>query len=122
MAAALAVIYPDHGDNSYVVLCLTATDSDGRTGSDCVDARPEISGYRFETVPAGLTLNYNGESFVTPFAVDLPVGGERQVSAPPSQAGQVFNGWSNGGDADAIHRRRARRAKPGGQLYRRHRH
>ncbi len=92
-------IYPDHGDNSYLVLCLTAMDLDGRTGSDCVEAHPEISNYQFATVPEGLALNYNGESFVTPFAIELPVGGERQVSAPLAQAGQVFAGWSNGGNA-----------------------
>jgi glucose/arabinose dehydrogenase len=92
-------IYPDHGDNSYVRVCLTATDSDGQSGSDCADVPPETSTYSFDTVPTGLVLNYNGESFVTPFSLELPVGGERQLSAPLAQSGYVFTGWSGGGDA-----------------------
>ncbi len=94
-----SLIYPDHGDNSYIELCLVATDSDGRKGKDCIDLRPEVSTYSFETVPAGLEITYNGESDLAPYSVDIQVGGERLVSAPWMQGDFVFSGWSNGGQA-----------------------
>ncbi|HMN30075.1 MAG TPA: PA14 domain-containing protein, partial [Caldilineaceae bacterium] len=37
--ATADLIFPDHGENSYLELCLTATDSAGLTGQNCVDLR-----------------------------------------------------------------------------------
>lgn len=91
--------YPDHGDNSYMELCLVATDSDSQQGSACVDVRPELSTYSLRTNVPGLSLTYNGESRATPFDVSVPVGGNRLVSAPWLQGGHVFRGWSIGGQA-----------------------
>ncbi len=91
--------YPDHGDNSYVQLCLIATDSDGQRGESCVDARPQLVTYSFESDPGNLPLTYNGESDLAPFSVELPVGGERLISAPWLQVDYVFDQWSIGGRA-----------------------
>lgn len=91
--------YPDHGDNSYVELCLVAADSDGQEGTDCVDVQPELSTYAFRTDVAGLTLTYNGESKAVPFDVEVPVGGNRLIAAPWLQGDYVFDGWSIGGQA-----------------------
>jgi len=91
--------YPDHGDNSYVEVCLIATDSDGQRGEACVDALPEVVSYTFESLPSELPLTYNGESALTPFSVEVPVGGERLISAPWLQSGFLFEEWSIGGPA-----------------------
>jgi glucose/arabinose dehydrogenase len=89
--------FPDHDDNSYLEICLIATDSDGRVGKACVDARPDEVLYTFNSSPVGLDLTYNGRMQPTPFSVPVPIGGVRQISAPVTQGTYTFNYWSIGG-------------------------
>ncbi len=89
----------DHDDNSYLELCLTATDTLGGEDTSCVDLIPEEVMTTFDSTPTTLTLNYNGVDFVTPFSVTSPIGATRTVSAPPVQGGLTFAGWSDAGSA-----------------------
>ena len=91
--------FPDHDDNSFLEICLVATDSDGRIGRDCVDANPDEVLYTFESGPTSLDLSYNGRSQTTPFTVPVPVGGLRQIGAPTWQGTLLFDNWSLGGSA-----------------------
>ncbi len=90
--------YLDHGDDTYLELCLTATNSAGLSGQECVDIRPAEVDYTFDSEPSGLALLYNGTRYVTPFTVTTQVGSARQIAAPRAPAtGVTFSGWSNEG-------------------------
>ncbi|MCB0042927.1 MAG: PQQ-dependent sugar dehydrogenase, partial [Caldilinea sp.] len=49
-------VLEDHGDNTYVELCLTVTDSQALEDQACVDVKPQEVTYTFNTVPSGLEL------------------------------------------------------------------
>ncbi len=86
----------DHGDNTYLELCLTVTDSLGESGSDCVTLYPNTVAYTLDTVPSGLELPWEGTNRKTPFSVTTPIGGVQQLIAP-GQTGYTFMNWSDGG-------------------------
>lgn len=92
-------VVPDHGDNTAFELCLTATDNDGLSDTDCVLINPNSVSYTFDSVPSGLALVYGEDSHITPFTVEAIVGGERLIAAPSQQANFAFSNWSDGGDA-----------------------
>ena len=93
-------VLADHGDNTFLELCLTATDSQGLSSKDCVDVKPVEVTYTFAALPAGLPLTYNGSRYFTPFQVKTYVQARRLVEAPLRAAGGLsFSSWSDGGDA-----------------------
>ena len=93
-------VFEDHGDNTYLELCLTATDSQGLKDETCVDVKPIEVTYTFNTVPSGLPITYAGSRYTTPFKVKTYINAKRIVEAPLTAAGGlVFDSWSNGGDA-----------------------
>jgi glucose/arabinose dehydrogenase len=92
-------VVEDHGDNTWLELCLTAVDGFGRAAVECRELRPREVDYTLTTVPAGLTLPWEGVARVTPFTVRTHVGGSRALSAPLAQNGYAFVAWSDGGAA-----------------------
>ena len=92
-------VVPDHGDNSWLELCLTATDSGGLVNTNCVQLTPNAASITLKTKPAGMLLFYDGVSRVTPFVVTIPVGSVRDISAPLTQGNRSFKSWSDGGIA-----------------------
>jgi glucose/arabinose dehydrogenase len=96
------LVPPDHGDNSWLEICLTATDGGGLQGKDCVEIFPQTAVYTFTTNPPGLQLIYDGAYYTTPFTATIPISTSRSVSAPLVQAGLGFESWSDGGDANHI--------------------
>jgi len=92
--------YADHGDNTYLELCLTATDSSGLQDTDCIDLRLREVTYTFDSVPSGLPVLYAGSPYVTPFSVTTPVSATRRIGAARAPAdGLTFAAWSDGGAA-----------------------
>jgi len=92
--------FPDHGANTYAELCLTATDSDSRTNTTCVDVRPQTVDYIFESLPSGLDLTFNSAIYTTPFTIEkIAINSERLISAPGLQGQYQFDNWSIGGGA-----------------------
>jgi hypothetical protein len=87
----------DHGDNTWIELCLTATDGGGLSDEDCVRLDPETVTYTIVSVPNGLGFNYDGVAFTTPLSFTGDVSGTRSLSAPAQQDELSFMGWSNGG-------------------------
>ncbi len=93
-------IFEDHGDNTYVEVCLTATDSSGIESEACTDVRPQEVVYTIESVPGGISLAYGGSPYTTPFKVRTYVNAKRTVSAPTRLPnGLRFDSWSDGGEA-----------------------
>jgi PKD repeat protein len=92
-------VAPDHGDNTSLELCLTATDSSGRTSApSCTAMHFNTVSYTLDTVPSGLELTWEGTSRTTPFTVETFVGSRRQVIAASRQGDYEFRSWSNGGN------------------------
>ena len=90
----------DHGDDTYVELCLTVTDNQGLQDTACVDIKPQEVTYTFTTVPAGLPITYAGSRYQTPFKATTYVNAKRIVEAPATTPGGLaFAGWSDGGEA-----------------------
>lgn len=88
---------PDHGDNTWIELCLVATDSGGLTDQDCISLLPNIVQVSFDTSPSGLNIWYDGVEYTTPFTANTIENSERGVYAPEEQDGcWGFNNWSNG--------------------------
>ncbi|MFO7633515.1 MAG: PQQ-dependent sugar dehydrogenase [Caldilinea sp.] len=93
-------VFEDHGDNTYLELCLTVTDSQGLNDETCVDVKPVEVTYTFNTVPSGLPITYAGSRYKTPFKVKTYINAKRIVEAPLTAAGGLlFDSWSDGGDA-----------------------
>ena len=89
---------PDHGDNSYMELCLTVTDSQGAQDQDCHELYPNLARYTLQTEPPGLSLSWEGRERQTPFSVETPVGSKHLLVAPTQQGAWTFAGWSDGGE------------------------
>ena len=93
-------VLEDHGDDTYVELCLTATDEQGLEDQECVDLKPQEVTYTFATVPAGLSITYGGSRYETPFKVKSYINARRIVEAPGTAGDDLtFDAWSDGGDA-----------------------
>jgi len=92
---------PDHDYPAYLELQLTATDSGGLKNTTSVLLYPRTVNFTFQSQPAGLQLNINGSSAVTPFVHPVIVNSNNSVSAPTPQTlnnvQYVFQSWSDGG-------------------------
>jgi hypothetical protein len=94
----------DHGLNTWIEACLTATDSGGLSNTACIALLPGTTTLTFQTSPiSGLSLTVDGVTKVTPFTVNAPVNSSAQIIAPVTQAtsqgSYAFQSWSDGGAA-----------------------
>ena len=96
--AAGSFVAEDHGDNTWLELCLSATDAFDEKGTDCVSLYPNTVNYTLDTVPTGLELPWEGAARKTPFTVTTNVNAAQQLIAP-AHAGYTFDSWSDGGAA-----------------------
>jgi len=80
---------------------LTATDSDGATGTATVRLDPQTVVLSFASSPSGLGLAVGGSSSPTPFSRTVIVGSLNSLSAPSPQTSggttYTFSSWSDGG-------------------------
>lgn len=98
-------LVPTSGETSTNVfyrLHLTATDSDGASASTYVDVKPHTSYVALRSNPAGLRLNFDGVSYLTPYTIKRVEG--LNVSIGANGGEQVLNGqsyrfesWAHGG-------------------------
>jgi glucose/arabinose dehydrogenase len=91
--------YDDHGDDTYLELCLTAADSQGLEDTNCVNIKAEEVTYTFSSVPSGLPITYAGSRYETPFKVKTYIDATRIIGAPQETDGLSFDKWSDGGEA-----------------------
>jgi glucose/arabinose dehydrogenase len=93
--------FDDHGDDTYLELCLTATDAQGLEDTECVDLKAQEVTYTFNTVPSGLPITYGGSRYETPFKVKTYINASRIVEAPAeaetdAEGALRFDSWSDG--------------------------
>ena len=89
----------DHGDDTFLELCATVTNSAGLSASDCVEVRPRTTTVTIDSVPQGVSVSFEDITKLTPFTVTANVGGTRTLSAPQSSGCLSFDSWSDGGAA-----------------------
>lgn len=95
--SAGSFVVDDHGDDTWLELKLTATDSEGLTHTTSVAIHPHVVERHFSTMPEGLELIYQGTRRPAPFTVTAIVNGSREIGAPPVQMHRSFHRWSDGG-------------------------
>ena len=92
---------PD-GYPAHFVVELTATDSNGLTGTTSVQIDAIGTQLSLQTSPPGLSLLYTGTPMVAPVQVTEVAGYAVTIEAPSPQeldgASYVFTGWSDGGE------------------------
>jgi hypothetical protein len=86
---------------SYLLVTLTATDSEGLTGTATKVVNPKRVKVWFATSPNGLKLTVQGIVITPTVPLSVTVWPNWQVTlnAPASQAGRPFDHWSDGGGA-----------------------
>jgi glucose/arabinose dehydrogenase/chitodextrinase len=90
----------DFEGNTRYRISLTVTDSDGLKSTSSVTIYPKKVNLTFSTVPAGLTLYFDGIARTAPFTADTLVGFRHNVEAPNQTGGgssYTFASWSDDG-------------------------
>jgi glucose/arabinose dehydrogenase len=87
----------DHGDEISFELTLTATDSQGLTGTSTVTIHPQTVQLTLESSPPGLRVVLDGTSAPAPLTRTVIVGSTHTLSTPSPQGGYHFQAWSDGG-------------------------
>ena len=90
---------PDHGDDSYFEIALTATNSFGQTDQKSVSIQPQTSQITLNSSPTGLQLVYGGTAVTAPYTRSSIVGSLQTITATTPQGSCVFGSWSDGGAA-----------------------
>ncbi len=93
-------VAPDHEFPSYLELRAMAEDAGGLSATASVRLDPLPVDVTFDTVPAGLMLAFNSESFRAPVERRAIAGSTGTISAPSPQTlngvTYAFSGWSDG--------------------------
>ena len=94
---------PDHSYPSDLQLTLTATDTNGLTGSTSVTIQPNSTTLTLQTSPSGLSVSTDDLTQASPLTSTVIPGHIASVSAPPTQTlgsqSYQFSSWSDGGAA-----------------------
>ena len=88
---------PDHGDDTYFEITLTATDSGGLQGTTKVAVHPQTVKVTLASSPGSLQVVYDGVSATAPLTRTTIVGSTHTIYAPSPQGSQTFGAWSDGG-------------------------
>ena len=87
----------DHGDEIFFELTLTATDSQGLTGTSTVTIHPQMVQLTLESSPPGRQVVLDSMSAPAPLTRTVIAGSTHTVYAPSPQSGYHFQAWSDGG-------------------------
>lgn len=88
----------DHGDDTSIQLCLTATTPSGLRDTQCVQLVPDTATITLASTPPGLRLDDvdEGLEVATPASIQPVVASVRTVVAPAVQEHLSFVGWADG--------------------------
>jgi hypothetical protein len=88
---------PDHGDDTYFELRLTATDSGGLGHTATLNVTPQTVQITLQSNPTGLQVVYGGQTITAPVTHNAVINSTISISAPSPQGTQQFVSWSDGG-------------------------
>jgi glucose/arabinose dehydrogenase/PKD repeat protein/endonuclease YncB( thermonuclease family) len=94
-----SLLVPDHADDVYLELQLTATNNAGLSDTATVSIHPQLVTLTFDTVPTGLQVVDDGTSGTTPRTQQTVINSNHMLFVPsPQQLNQAtFSSWSDGG-------------------------
>ena len=95
--AGSSFVVPDHGDDSYFEIVLSATDSQGLSGSTTLRLDPMTVQINLQSSPSGLQLIYSDITVTTPVSITTVVNSQHLLQAPSPQGNATFASWSDGG-------------------------
>ncbi|MBL8211862.1 MAG: NPCBM/NEW2 domain-containing protein, partial [Bryobacterales bacterium] len=87
---------PDHGDDSYFEVILTALDSGGLSDSASRNLQPLTVPLTLASNPAGLQIVAGGTAMTAPVTWNSIVGSTHSIFAPSPQGSMAFQSWSDG--------------------------
>lgn len=88
---------PDHGDSTWIELCLVAIDSIGLSDQECIPLLPNITQITLDTSPPNLSVWYSGVEHISPYNAYTITNSVRDISAPLEQNEcWDFVSWSHG--------------------------
>jgi PA14 domain-containing protein len=88
---------PDHGDQSFFELILTATDAGGLTSTVSRNIQPQTVQMTVASSPTGLQVIYDGTIGAAPLVRTTIVGSVHTLNTPSPQGSNTFVSWSDGG-------------------------
>jgi glucose/arabinose dehydrogenase/chitodextrinase len=96
--ASGSFVVEEHGDHTWMELCLTATAPPDLTDTRCVSMEPLRTPVSLASEPPGVVLVYQDEGIGVPTPATLHpiVGSVQTVIAPQIQLSRSFQGWSDG--------------------------
>ncbi len=101
--ASGSFVAPDHEYPSWLMIRLTATDSQGRSTTQSLRVDPRTTTINFTSSPSGMRIAFNGTEYVTPFSRTVITNSTSAVAAiSPQTIGSTnygFVSWSQGGNA-----------------------
>lgn len=83
--------------NSYLIVQLKATDSEGASTTITRNMQPHTVALTFTTNQTGLVLRAAGATYTAPFTITSWAGWQIEIEAPSPQGRYVFVSWSDGG-------------------------
>jgi glucose/arabinose dehydrogenase len=92
------LVVEEHGDDTFLELCLTATVPPDLTDVRCVSLQPRKTTITLDSEPPGLAIAYldEGVSLTTPAIVRSIVGSTQEIAVAPVQQGLSFDAWTDG--------------------------
>ncbi len=99
--ATASFVAPAHEDNSYLEVCLIATDATGVSGQRCVSLQPDKTPLNLRSIPGGLQLAYDGALRAAPYTALGIVNSQHVIAAPAAQGCYSFVNWSDGQNTPA---------------------
>jgi glucose/arabinose dehydrogenase len=94
--ASASFTAPAHEDNSYLEVCLIATDSTGVSGQRCTPLQPVKTAVHLRTNPGGLEIAYDGAGRAAPYTAMGIVSSQHVVAVPATQGCYAFVNWTDG--------------------------
>jgi glucose/arabinose dehydrogenase len=88
------VTVPDHGDDSFLEIVVTATDSQGATSTKSITLPAEEHVLNVASSPAGVSIKINGTDSATNPSPKEVANSVNQLIAPTPSGNRVFQSWS----------------------------
>ncbi|HEY1278102.1 MAG TPA: choice-of-anchor D domain-containing protein, partial [Acidimicrobiales bacterium] len=95
-------VIPDHGDDSYLEVIITAVDAGGATATASVAVPARKRSLQVSSSPAGVPIVVNATNSTAAPALAEIVGSQNHVIAPSSYGNLVFDHWSDGQSRDHV--------------------
>ena len=100
-SGSYSVVMPDHGDDSYLEVVATATDSAGASTSKSITLATEEHNLSISSAPSGVSIVVNGTNSIANPVLKEVANSQNRVIAPTTSGNLVFMRWADDATAAA---------------------